>query len=336
MSSNLTRRDFLKLTALSAAGLGFRKFPPGGDPDIQRFPSYELGRAIYSLRYYEQPSLASRETGFYITDAVFNVREERIGDPEPKHNPIWLHTDDGWLHSAYVQPVRNELNIPQMKVPSKGMLVEVTVPYTQSWRIKDGIWKRAYRFYYASTYWAYYAFEGVTGEIWYQLIDDRSEEVYVVKAEHLRPVTAVELTPISQGTPDKRIDVDLERQRLIAYEGRRPVFTTRIATGYFEGNTPRGEYKVERKQPSRHMATSMEGNGTPFDLPGVPWVSYISWTGVSIHGTYWHHNYGTPQSHGCINLPPEAAKWVYRWSEPFAPVEDNYVESDSGTRVVVF
>jgi len=59
------------------------------------------------------------------------------------------------------------------------------------------------------------------------------------------------------------------------------------------------------------MASNLQGN--EFDLPGVPWVCYISWTGVSFHGTYWHNNYGTPQSHGCINLTPEAAKWIYRW-----------------------
>jgi lipoprotein-anchoring transpeptidase ErfK/SrfK len=214
------------------------------------------------------------------------------------------------------------------------MLFEVTVPYTQAWLTSENNWKRAYRFYYGSTYWATYAFEGVTGDIWYQVIDDRYDEIYVVKAEDFRPVMAEELTPISPGVENKKVIVDLDRQRVIAYENNRPVFTTRIATGYFEGDTPKGEFIVERKQPSRHMASTLQGN--EFDLPGVPWVCYISWTGVSLHGTYWHHNYGTPQSHGCINLTPEAAKWVYRWTEPFVPVEEDYVESENGTRVVVY
>ena len=334
MASKLTRRDFLKLSGMAAAGFGFRDFPPGGDPGSKRPPSFSLGRTVYSLRYYERPSFSSRELGYYVTDTVIHIYEERTGDPKPAHNPIWLRTDDGWVHSAYVQPVRDILNVPVSKVPAGGMLVEVTVPYTQAWRIKDNEWKRAYRFYYCSTYWATYVFTGTTGIVWYQIIDDRSSDVYAVQAEHLRPVTAYELAPISEQVLDKHIEVDLDRQRLIAYEGSKPVFSTRIATGYFEGDTPQGEFRVERKQPSRHMSSNLEGNA--FDLPGVPWVCYISWTGVSIHGTYWHHNYGTPQSHGCINLLPEAAKWIYRWSEPQVPVDDDYVESENGTRVMVF
>jgi lipoprotein-anchoring transpeptidase ErfK/SrfK len=194
-------------------------------------------------------------------------------------------------------------------------------------------WKRGYRFYYASTHWAMRAFVGSTGIVWYHILDDRSDEIFVVEAKHMRPVQAAEITPISPDVADKWIQVDLGKQRLIAFEGSRPVFTTRIATGYFEGDTPLGEYRVERKQPSRHMASDSIGN--EFDLPGVPWVCYIAWTGVSLHGTYWHHNYGTPQSHGCINMTPEAAKWIYRWTDPFVPVNDDYVESEIGTRVVV-
>jgi lipoprotein-anchoring transpeptidase ErfK/SrfK len=82
------------------------------------------------------------------------------------------------------------------------------------------------------------------------------------------------------------------------------------------------------------MATETVGN--PFDLPGVPWVCYISWTGVSLHGTYWHNNFGVPQSHGCINLTPEAALWLYRWSDPFVPPGEDYIETDNGTQVTIY
>jgi len=333
METRLTRRDFIKIGALAALGFGFRDFPPGGNPASKRPPSFKLGRTVYSLRYYDRPSFSSKELGYYVTDTVVDIYEERVGDPKPAHNPIWLRTDKGWIHSSYVQPVENVLNKPMNKIPSGGMLFEVTVPFTQSWAIIDKGWKRASRYYYASTHWAVFAFQGVYGEIWYQILDDRNGEVYVVKGEHLRPIDSRELTAISSEIENKHLEVDLEKQRLIAFENQHPVFTTRIATGYFKGDTPKGEFRVERKQPSRHMSSNLEGN--EFDLPGVPWVCYISWTGVSIHGTFWHHNYGTPQSHGCINLLPEAAKWVYRWTEPFVPVEEDYVESDHGTRVIV-
>ena len=334
MANKFTRRDFIKIGALAATSFAFRDFPPGGDPSRKRAPSYSLGRTVYSLRYYEKPSFSSNELGYYVTDTVVEILEEQIGDPKPAHNPVWLRTKDGWVHSAYVQPVQNQENEPIEKIPAGGRLFEVTVPFTQAWMIKDNQWKRKYRFYYSSTHWVTYAFQGVTGEYWYQVLDDRYGDIYVVKAKDLRAVLSEELTPISPNCKDKLVEIDLAKQRLIAYEDSQPVFTTRIATGYFEGDTPKGEFFVERKQSSRHMASNLQGN--EFDLPGVPWVCYISWTGVSLHGTYWHHNYGTPQSHGCINLLPEAAKWVYCWTNPYVPVEKDYFESDYGTRVVVF
>ena len=58
------------------------------------------------------------------------------------------------------------------------------------------------------------------------------------------------------------------------------------------------------------------GAGRGFDLPGVPWVTFFTSTGVSFHGTYWHNDYGTPRSHGCVNLLPEDAKFLYRWTSP--------------------
>lgn len=334
MQSKLTRRDFLKLFGAAVTGLGFRDFPPGGDPATKRPPSYNLGRTIYSLRYYERPSLASKELGYYITDEVVDIVAEAVGDPEPKHNPVWLQTPDGWLYSGYVQPVQERLNTPVMDIPKGGLLVEVTMPYVQAYRSGEPGLKSVYRCYYGSTYWVHYAFRTDLGTVWYQIWDERRKEHYLVQADHLRPVSAEELAPISAGVPDKRLEINLTQQRVVAYEGNRAVYTARTATGYFEGDTPQGEFTVERKQPTRHMASSAVGNS--FDLPGVPWVCYISWTGVSVHGTYWHHNYGTPQSHGCINLTPEAAKWIYRWTEPVVPVGEDYVESDNGTRVIVY
>jgi lipoprotein-anchoring transpeptidase ErfK/SrfK len=334
MELKLSRRDILKLGGLSILGLGFRDFPPGGDPATKRPPSFKLGRTIYSLRYYESPSFSSKEIGYYVTDTIVNIYEERIGDPEPVHNPIWLRTEDGWLHSSYVQPVYQQENDPVWNLPAGGILVEVTAPYSQAYIIKDGSWKRSYRFYCGSTYWVHSVFKGINNSVWYQVYDDRLKDYHLAEAKHMRPIQADEVTPISAGVLDKRIDIYLEKQRLVAYEDDLPVYTARIATGYFEGDTPQGEFRVERKQPTRHMASSLEGS--EFDLPGVPWVCYISWTGVSLHGTYWHNNYGTPQSHGCINLSPKAAKWIYRWTEPFVPVNEDYVESDIGTRVVVY
>jgi lipoprotein-anchoring transpeptidase ErfK/SrfK len=68
-----------------------------------------------------------------------------------------------------------------------------------------------------------------------------------------------------------------------------------------------------------------------FDLPGVPWVTYLTQKGVALHGTYWHNDFGKPRSHGCINVSSEAAKWLYLWTNPVVPFDQDYWEEDTGT-----
>lgn len=332
MTKNISRRDFLKLSGIALSSLAFRDFPPGGNPATKGPPSVAIGRTVYSQRYYQYPTLKSAELGYYIADTIIDVHQESFGDPGTANNRRWLRTKDGWLNSAYIQPVHQYLNQPVLDIPLGGMLMEVTVPYTQSYRIEENTWEKSYRYYYKSAYWVRNAFATNNNVVWYQILDDQDGELYIVEAAHLRPIDPNELTPISPGVADKLIKVDLSKQRVTAYEGNRPVFTTRTSTGYFDGTTPVGEYRVERKRPSRHMTPS-DGNG--LDLPGVPWVCYISWTGVALHGTYWHNNYGTPESRGCINLTPEASLWFYRWTDPVIPPGEDFIEAGNGTRVVV-
>ena len=72
-----------------------------------------------------------------------------------------------------------------------------------------------------------------------------------------------------------------------------------------------------------------------FDLPGVPWVLYITKSGISLHGTYWHNDFGRPRSHGCINLTPQAAKWLFRWTMPTVPIDKEFVYGEVGTYVEI-
>lgn len=332
----LSRRDFLKLAGTASLGLALPTYPIGGSPSPISLDANRLGRAAYSLRYYKKPTTKSEELGFYITDDVFQILGEAVGEQEPNGSFVWLRTPEGWVNSSFVQPVRKAYNEPETEFPKLGFLAEVTVPLTQAWRLSEGEKKRAYRFYYGSTHWVIGSQTDRTGNVWYVIPDDLfTTQQYLVEARHLHRITAEEVAPISPDVTSKRIEVNLADQKLTALENGIPVFNTRIASGYVEGDTPVGAFHVERKQPSRHMGVdSLEGGG--FDLPGVPWVCFILWTGVSFHGTYWHNNYGHPQSHGCINLSPAAAKWIYRWTTPVVPVEDNYEETKSGTEVVIY
>ena len=156
----------------------------------------------------------------------------------------------------------------------------------------------------------------------------------------MRLVTPEEISPLSADVPDdrKRLEVHLTNQLVIAYENEQPVFMTRASTGGHFNNgifaTPQGKAMTFHKRPSVHMAAgNLASSG--FDLPGVPWVSYITESGVAFHGTYWHNDFGRPRSHGCINVPSKAAKWIYRWTQPVVPPEVRYRFLDYGTTVIV-
>jgi lipoprotein-anchoring transpeptidase ErfK/SrfK len=71
-----------------------------------------------------------------------------------------------------------------------------------------------------------------------------------------------------------------------------------------------------------------------YELPGVPWVAFFVDTGVAFHGTFWHDNYGNEMSHGCVNMRPEEAKWLYRWLTPIAD-PGKMVNGGKGTKVIV-
>jgi LysM repeat protein len=111
----------------------------------------------------------------------------------------------------------------------------------------------------------------------------------------------------------KFIKVVLHEQRVYAFENGTLVHTTIGSTGLPGTPTVQGNFKIYVK----YAAQLMTGPG--YYLPGVPWVMYF-YEGYSLHGTYWHSNWGHPMSHGCVNLPTEEAKWYYDWAEVGTPV----------------
>jgi lipoprotein-anchoring transpeptidase ErfK/SrfK len=252
---------------------------------------------------------------------------------------VWYQLEDeGYAYSGGIQPVRTVLNQPQ-QISLAGALGEVSVPFTDA-RLEPGLNAGVlYRLYYESVHWVKAsAVHAADGNMWYALLDDKFQQLYYVPGTHIRLIPDSELAPLSPHirNEDKRIEVDLPDQLLKGYEGDRLVYATRVATGgrLRSGTytTPEGEYITYHKRPTRHMAAGdLASSG--FDLPGVPWVTYIKENGTSFHGTYWHNDYGRPRSHGCINMTPQAAKWLYRWTMPSVPPDKELVYGSVGTRV---
>lgn len=103
------------------------------------------------------------------------------------------------------------------------------------------------------------------------------------------------------------IQVDLSEQRLITWEGNKPVFGVIVSTGKKDTPTPTGVFNIYTKLEKTRM------KGEDYDVENVPHTMYYQ-GGYGIHGAYWHHNFGTPVSHGCVNVAPNHAKKIFNWA----------------------
>jgi hypothetical protein len=256
----------------------------------------------------------------------------------------WYRIPGGFVQSAYIQKIQGaHLNAPLIDVPESGRLGEVTVPYAQTlYKSRRGTWMPLYRLYFGSVHWITGLSTELEGGPWYRLTDERLRIHYYVPAETIRPIQPAELTPLSPSVPDclKRIEISLSIQRLVAYEAGQIVFEAPISSGRRYMETPQGNFQVERKYPSRHMGDGgITSDLRAYELVGVPWVTFFHPAGIALHGTFWHDNFGTPMSQGCVNLRNEDAKWIFRWCGPFFnPVVTGRKEwklVEKGTQVAV-
>jgi hypothetical protein len=327
---SFSRRDFLKLSGLAWSSLAWRSVRATLPPEDQAEP-LGVGRVTASgIRIYQEPSFKSERLGWRARDRLVDIIDEFDSPHGPAYNPRWYRVVGGYAHSGYLQRVEAaHLNEPLRWVPEEGRLGEVTVPYTQSMRyLRGDNWQPLYRLYYSSVYWITSLDEEPDGEAWYGLTDDRLRVVYHVPAAHIRPIQPAEIRPISPHVPpeEKRIQVSIAEQTLTAYEGDQAVLRAKISSGLptrgptlngIPTETPPGNYNISLKVPSRHMGDGeLTDSLEAYELPGVPWVSFFHSYGIGFHGTYWHDNFGTRMSHGCVNMRNEDAKWLFRWTTP--------------------
>ena len=339
--SAISRRDFLKLAGYGMLGLSLPVFSQ--NVSVQTFDTELQGRVTEkSLWMYNEPSTKSERVEMYWRDLIVPLTGAAISEDEDAYNRVWYEVEDkGYVYSGGVQPVETQLNDPVSEVPLNGLLGEITVPFTDALEEPDTASAVAHRLYYETVHWITASVVGADGQTWYQLLDDKLNLYYYIPARHMRLISDEELAPLSPDVPDslKLIEVNLTHQLVLAYEESRLVFAARAATGYQYRNgrwsTPIGEFITSYKRPTRHMAAGdIASNG--FDLPGVPWVLYITKSGISLHGTYWHNDYGHPRSHGCINLTPQASKWLFRWTLPTVKPGKQFAYEYFGTAVHIF
>jgi hypothetical protein len=167
----------------------------------------------------------------------------------------------------------------------------------------------------------------------------RLDAGWVSAARVLRP--GVPPAPADLGAQERWVDVDRATQVLVALEGTRPVFATLVSTGRPGSPTTPGEHRVWSKLATTDMSNVDDNDVVSvtalYTVSRVPWVLFFH-NDQALHGTFWHDAFGRPRSHGCVNLAPRDARWLYHWSPPTAPPGWTAVvasDQDPGLRVRV-
>ncbi|MEW6092468.1 MAG: L,D-transpeptidase [Chloroflexota bacterium] len=356
----LSRRDFLKLAGLGLGALALPHrtlLPVQGNArsllsiprayTLPDFPQSEIiGRNCSAdtnpsggkIEMKARPDVNSATVRDVYRDEVFpwikEVTAENISYDVP--NQRWVETPEGYLRARYIQPCRNIPNTPLTAIPQgqAGFWAEVTVPYVDLYNYYDAeptrqgwLYDLAYyglqpRLYYQQVSWIDEIKSGDSGTVLYRVNERYGNpgDLFWADGAAFRPLTEEDIAPLSpEVDPNtKRIVVNLNYQTLSCFEDDREVYYCRVSTGAEAGSTPYGEHPIWRKMVSTRMAANTVAS---YELPAIPWTTLFVGTGVAIHGTTSHNDFGMPRSHGCVNCRPEDAKWVFRWTLPSVALE---------------
>ena len=268
------------------------------------------------------------------------------------NNQKYVETPQGFIYSSVVQPTRNIPNTPAAELPvgQPGFWAEVTVPYVNlahegavasPW-LQDHI---AYNFpprlYYGQVVWIdqVRTSNGFVEYRWNEGAEGHGygygayNEFYWADGAAFKILTDADVAPIRPDVDpnDKRIEADLDAQTLSCFEGASEVYFCRIssglkydpATGQVSDKlaTPVGNLLTHWKIYSLNMTAGSFQSG--YSTPAVPWSTMISGDGIAIHGAFWHNAFGEKRSHGCINVSPEDAKWIFRWTTPYVSLSQS-------------
>ncbi|MFO0710414.1 MAG: L,D-transpeptidase [Sandaracinus sp.] len=138
----------------------------------------------------------------------------------------------------------------------------------------------------------------------------------VIRETNLRIIEPID-RPRAIPATDKWIHVDLSSQTLVAYEGDRPVFATLVSSGREGFETPTGTFRIQ----SKHVSATMDDTASAteaYSIEDVPWTMYFEGS-FALHAALWHDQFGRQRSHGCVNLAPADARWLFQWTTPVLP-----------------
>ena len=370
MKYGFSRRDFLKVAGVGLGALAFKPFNLESfyiPKRLPQFPDSEIiGRLVDQTDIRSRPTndpLLNTAIGTLPADHLIPWEREVIGSVVALTNQKYLETPQGYIWSSRVQPTRNLPNTPITEMPAgqPGFWVEVTVPYVDLTLDGSPIspWIQSLiqfnfppRAYYGQVLWIDQIRQS-NGFVEYRWNESLGHgygygDIYWADGAGLKVLTEQDVAPISPDIDpaEKKIVADLTYQTLSCFEGNNEVFFCRISSGAKydpltgaiseERATPVGDLNTHWKIISLNMSGG--GSAAGYSTPAVPWDTVISGEGIAIHGAFWHNDFGERRSHGCINVKPEDAKWIFRWTTPYislAQNEQRMTWPDHGTVVTV-
>ena len=283
-------------------------------------------------------------------------------------NQRYVETPNGFIYSSVLQPTRNLPNTPITELPAgqTGFWGEVTVPYVDlthegvvasPWMQDHILYNFPPRLYYGQVVWIdqVRTTNGFAEYRWNEDVNGHGYgygaygELFWADGAAFKVLTEEDISPINPDVDpnEKRMEASLDYQTLSCYEGNAEVYFCRISSGLSnfidpttgqindKMATPVGNLLTHWKIVSLNMTAGTFQSG--YSTPAVPWNTMISGDGVAIHGAFWHNAFGEKRSHGCINVSPEDAKWIFRWTTPYISLAQSEMRvslPDHGTIVV--
>lgn len=377
MKSNISRRDFLKIAGLSLGALAFHPYRGmrldfSTPKRLPQFPASDIiGRVVdmgIDLRSSptndpsQNNSIAKLEA-----DTLVEWGREVVGNVVGGlSNQRYVETPQGFIYSSVLQPTHNLPNTPISEMPAgqSGFWAEVTVPFVElahegtvasPWMQDHISYNFPPRLYYGQVVWIdrVRTDNGYPEYRWNEDANGHgygygaSGEFYWADGAGFKILTEQDVSPISPDVDPatKTILANLDRQTLSCMEGNTEVYFCRISSG-LNYNPQSGEISDELATPVGNLLTHWKiislnmTAGTfqsGYSTPAVPWNTMISGDGIAIHGAFWHNAFGEKRSHGCINVSPEDAKWIFRWTTPYVSLAQSEMRvslPDHGTIVL--
>ncbi|MBX3035495.1 MAG: L,D-transpeptidase [Anaerolineales bacterium] len=357
MKRKISRRDFLKLTGLGLSALAFKPYLlPNYEyfatpKRLPQFPASEIiGRVTdpdidLRSRPTNDPNL-NTSIGKLGADTLVEWGREVVGNViGGLTNQKYVETPQGYIYGSVLQRTKNIPNTPLTELPNgQGFFAEVTVPYVDlahegvvasPWLQDHIVYNFPPRLYYGQVVWIDQV-RTVNGFPEYRWNEDANGRGYGYGGGYgeyfwgdgagFKVLTDDDVSMISPNVDpsEKTISLDLDYQTLSCYESGREVFFCKVSSGRsFDPTTgeivdtyatPAGTLLTHWKIISKNMTAGNESAG--YSTPAVPWCTFIQ-GGVAIHGAHWHNAFGEKRSHGCVNVTPDDAKWIFRWTSPY-------------------